>query len=183
MKDGVVLLVICLIGIGGVYVFWRGPSQVYVAPVEKPAIESKTAAKTAARTVAVASAKPKPAGAFASLPPTAALESSPITEAAEPEPAPPPPVAVVKPQPPFPEGGRIAPGVQGDMITRTYGDPALSAVTSSGRHVVETFVYAKERGRRATVIRVEDGKVASASSQTEQATASGLSAPRRWPNE
>jgi len=49
--------------------------------------------------------------------------------------------------------------------------------------MVETMVYARERGRSATVIRIEDGKVAAAYTQTEPVVPPGLSAPRRWHNE
>jgi hypothetical protein len=46
--------------------------------------------------------------------------------------------------------------------------------------MVETFVYSKDRGRNATVIRMEDGKVATAYSQAEPFVPPGLSAPRRY---
>jgi len=46
--------------------------------------------------------------------------------------------------------------------------------------MVETFVYAKNRGRNATVIRLEDGKVATAYSQAEPLVPPGMSAPRRY---
>jgi hypothetical protein len=85
--------------------------------------------------------------------------------------------------PPFPVVEQIATGAHGDSITGKYGDPQLSAVTSTGGHVVETMVYARERGRSATVIRIEDGRVSSAYTQTEPAMPPGLSAPRRWHNE
>ncbi len=65
-------------------------------------------------------------------------------------------------------------------ITGKYGDPALAAVTSTGGHMVETFVYSRNRGRNATVIRLEDGKVAAAYSQAEPFVPPGLSAPRRY---
>ena len=72
-----------------------------------------------------------------------------------------------------------------DSITGKYGDPTVSTVTSTGGHMVETMVYARERGRSATVIRIiEDGKVSRlAYSQTEPVVPPGLSAPRRWHNE
>jgi len=85
--------------------------------------------------------------------------------------------------PPFPAVEQIPTGVHLDSITGKYGDPQLSAVTSTGGHMVETMVYARERGRSATVIRIEDGKVASAYSQTEPVVPPGLSAPRRWQHE
>jgi hypothetical protein len=46
--------------------------------------------------------------------------------------------------------------------------------------MIETFVYSKDRGRNATVIRLEDGKVATAYSQAERLVPPGLSAPRRY---
>jgi len=78
---------------------------------------------------------------------------------------------------------QIPTGVHGDSITGKYGDPQLFAVTSTGGHMVETMVYARERGRSATVIRIEDGRVSSAYSQSEPVVPPGLSAPRRWQHE
>jgi hypothetical protein len=118
-----------------------------------------------------------------------------IKNVSRPKPAPPPvveePVAVAAvipppapkvqlPPPPFPAVEQIASGSHETAITDKYGDPALSAVTSSGGHMVETFVYSRNRGRNATVIRLEDGKVATAYSQAEPFVPPGMSAPRRY---
>ena len=84
---------------------------------------------------------------------------------------------------PFPLVGQIPTGAHEDSITGKYGDPqALCAVTSTGGHMVETMVYART-GRSATVIRIKDGKVSSAYTQTEPVVPPGMSAPRRWHNE
>ena len=93
-----------------------------------------------------------------------------------------PPLAPVVqgPPPPFPSVEQIASGSHEAAITGKYGDPSLFAVTSAGGHMVETFVYSKDRGRNATVIRLEDGKVATAYSQAEPLVPAGLSAPRRY---
>jgi hypothetical protein len=107
----------------------------------------------------------------------AVLEPIPVPAAPEPAPAIPPP-----PPPPFPAVDQIAAGSQEDAITGKYGDPALSAVTSAGGHKVETLIYAKDGGRSATVIRLEDGRVSSAYSPSEPVPPTGLSAPRRSRN-
>jgi hypothetical protein len=49
-------------------------------------------------------------------------------------------------------------------------------------HMVETFVYVRDRGRLATIIRLQDGKVSAAYSHSEPTMPSGLSAPLRWPS-
>jgi len=97
--------------------------------------------------------------------------------------APPPAPEVKLPPPPFPAVEQITSGAHVDAITNKYGDPALSAVTSAGGHMIETFVYSRDRGRKATVIRLEDGKVATAYSQVEPLVPPGLSAPRRFHNQ
>ena len=166
LKDGVVLMVICLIVVGGLAVWWMqtpahplnatAPQVQEPAPVPVPAPVVKKVAK------------PKPA------PP---VVEQPVAVAAV---VPPPAPEVKLPPPPFPAVEQIASGAHMDTITDKYGDPALSAVTSTGGHMVETFVYSKNRGRNATVIRLEDGKVATAYSQAEPFVPPGMSAPRRY---
>lgn len=166
LKDGVVLMVICLIVVGGLAVWWTqtpthplnatAPQVQEPAPVPVPAPVIKKVAK------------PKPA------PP---VVEQPVAVAAV---VPPPAPEVKLPPPPFPAVEQIASGAHVDAITNKYGDPALSAVTSTGGHMVETFVYSKNRGRNATVIRLEDGKVATAYSQAEPLVPPGMSAPRRY---
>lgn len=166
LKDGVVLMVICLIVVGGLAVWWTqtpthplnatAPQVQEPAPVPVPAPVIKKVAK------------PKPA------PP---VVEQPVAVAAV---VPPPAPEVKLPPPPFPAVEQIASGAHVDAITNKYGDPALSAVTSTGGHMVETFVYSRNRGRNATVIRLEDGKVATAYSQAEPLVPPGMSAPRRY---
>jgi hypothetical protein len=168
MKDNLVLAVICLIVVGGVFAWWQtsphslsatGPSVRQSEPAPPPA----PAAKPVVR--------PKPAP-VAEAP---AVVEVPVIVAAIP----------VDPHdpPPFPAVEQISTGVREDSVTGTYGDPALSTVTSSEGHMVETFVYARGRGQSATIIRLQDGKVAAAYSQSEPVLPPGLSAPRRWHNQ
>src|SRR4029079_12284684 len=162
LKDGVVLMVICLIVVGGLAVWWTqtpahplnatAPQVQEPAPVPVPAPVVKKVAK------------PKPA------PP---VVEQPVAVAAV---VPPPAPEVKLPPPPFPAVEQIASGAHVDAITNKYGDPALSAVTSAGGHMIETFVYSRDRGRKATVIRLEDGKVATAYSQVEPLDPLSLSA-------
>jgi hypothetical protein len=174
MKDGVVLSVVLLIVAGALFLWWtQGTPTHYGSPV----------ADTQAQPVApdpkpapVAKARPKP-----KVEPVV-QEIAETTPAAEPVAVTAAPV-VHRDPPPFPAVEQIPTGVHGDTITGKYGDPQLSAVTSTGGHMVETMVYARERGRSATVIRIEDGRVASAYTQTEPVVPPGLSAPRRWHNE
>ena len=164
LKDGVVLMVICLIALGGLAVWWTQTPSHFNAAV--PQVLGPAPAPAPAPVVKKAS-KPKPPPPIVEEPATAvAAEASPA------------PVQVAPP--PFPAVEQIANGAHADAITDKYGDPALSAVTSTGGHMVETIVYARNRGRNATVIRLEDGKVATAYSQAEPTVPPGLSAPRRF---
>lgn len=165
LKDGVVLMVICLIVLGGLAVWW---TQTPTHPLDATAPQVQEPAPVPAPAPVVKKvAKPKPA------PPPAVEQPVAVVV------APPPPV-VQAPPPPFPAVEQIASGSHETAITDKYGDPALSAVTSSGGHMVETFVYSRNRGRNATVIRLEDGKVATAYSQAEPFVPPGMSAPRRY---
>jgi hypothetical protein len=168
LKDGVELVVISLIVLGGIFVWWtQAPTHSLSAPAE-PQVQESQANTKPSPLVVKASPKPKSAPDPVVEPP-AVIETAPI------------PVPVVqRDQLPFPAVEQIATGGHEDSITGKYGDPALSAVTSSRGHMVETFVYAKDRGRLATVIRLQDGRVSAAYSQSEPTMPVGLSAPRRW---
>ncbi|MEO8049952.1 MAG: hypothetical protein ABI833_06005 [Acidobacteriota bacterium] len=165
LKDGVVLFVICLIVVGGLAVWWmKTPMQPLNAA--GPQVQEPAAAPAPALVVKKV-VRPKP-----SPPP---VVEEPVAEVVAPPPAP-----VVQPPPPFPAVEQIVHGSHEDAITDKYGNPALSAVTFADGHVVETFVYSRQRGRNATVIRLQDGKVATAYSQNDPLVPSGLSAPRRY---
>jgi hypothetical protein len=83
---------------------------------------------------------------------------------------------VEAPAPPLPSANEITLGTQEENKTETYGDLALSAMTSKGGHVLQTFVYARDRGKVTTMIRLEDGNVSSKSGPT---SAVGTPVPRR----
>jgi len=172
LKDGVVLSVICLILAGGIFLWWTQTSaRTYGAPAD-PQFQQPEPAPKPAPVVVKTVVKPKPIPAPVEQP--AVIPAPPVVAEAAP---------VVKRDPrPFPAVDQIPTGVHEDSITTKYGDPALSAVTSTGGHMVETFVYARQQGRSATVIRLEDGKVSSAYTQSEPVLPPGLSAPRRWHN-
>ncbi len=170
MKDGVVLMVICLIVVGGLAVWW---TQTSTQPLAATAPQVQEPAPVPAPAPVVKKvARPK-------LAPPPVVEQ-PVAVVA---PVAPPAPVVQVPPPPFPAVEQIASGAHVDAITNKYGDPALSTVTFADGHVVETFVYSRNRGRNATVIRLEDGKVATAYSQAEPLVPQGLSAPRRFHNQ
>jgi hypothetical protein len=171
LKDGVVLMVICLIVVGGLAVWWtQTPSH----PVEATAPQVQEPAPVPAPAPVVKRvARPKPA------PPPVVEEPVAVVVPVAPPPAP----VVQGPPPPFPAVEQIVSGAHETAITDKYGDPALAAVTSRRGHMVETFVYAKDRGRNFTIIRLEDGKVATAYSKAEPFVPPGLSAPRRFHNQ
>jgi hypothetical protein len=173
LKDGVVLTVVALILAAAGFLWWSQTPTHYGAPTQDTQVQQpEPAAKPAPVVRALPKFKPEPVvEEIAETTPAVA----PVVVAA---------VPVVHRDPlPFPAVEQINKGVHEDSITGKYGDPQLSAVTSTGGHMVETMVYARERGRSATVIRIEDGKVASAYSQTEPVMPPGLSAPRRWQHE
>ena len=172
MKDGVVLAVVLLMVAGGLFLWWTQTPTHYGAPVADTQVQPP---EPAPKPAPVVKARPKP------------KKEEPVVEQAAPAPE---PVVVVaaapvvhRDPPPFPAVEQIPTGVHGDSITGKYGDPQLFAVTSTGGHMVETMVYSRERGRSATVIRIEDGRVSSAYSQSEPVVPPGLSAPRRWQHE
>jgi hypothetical protein len=174
LKDGFVLTVICLIVVGAIFAWWTTSSpHYYGAPVESRFLEPEPAppppvvAKTTHRPL-------QPVPEPVTVPMDLEVSPSPIAVA---------PALVEKDPPPFPSVEQIAAGAHGDTITGKYGNPALSAVTSTRGHMIETFIYARDRGRSATIIRLEDGKVAAAFSQTQPLAPTGLSAPRRWQNQ
>lgn len=172
LKDGVVLAVVLLIVAGALFLWWTQTPTHYGSPVADTQTQPVEPPKPAP---VVAKTRPKPK-------PEPVVEQAELAPAAEPVVVAAPPV-VHRDPPPFPMVEQIPTGVHEDTITGKYGDPQLSAVTSTGGHMVETMVYARERGRSATVIRIEDGKVSSAYTQTEPVVPPGLSAPRRWHNE
>jgi len=177
MKDGILLLVVGVIAIGGI-ILWQShvdpfalgrsmgqdrelrPEPQPEVPAPKPAPVHKP--KPVVKAPEVVEAVPAPVET-----PVAAVSPEP--------PAPP----VVHDPPPFPAVDQIASGAPEETVTGKYGDPAISAVTSSGGHMVGTYVYAREGGRVATVIHLEDGVVASATSKSSPPPVAGLSVPRR----
>jgi hypothetical protein len=172
LKDGTVLMVICIIGLGGLAAWW----------IKAPAHPLSSTGSQ----IAEPAAAPAPAPVVKHLPkfrpatPEVAEQPVVAEAAAVVASSPAPVVRVQAPPRPFPAVEQISSGAHEDAITDKYGDPALSAVTSSGGHMMETFVYSKNGGRNATVIRLQDGKVASAYSQAEPVLPPGLSAPRRY---
>jgi hypothetical protein len=175
LKDGVVLLVIFLIVVGGIFAWWTQSLTHSLSATVEQIPESNAALKTSS-TIAKATPKPKPARV------TVAEEPAVVEASGSPQVAAADPVVHADP-PPFPSVENITTGLPEDSITRTYGDPALSAMTSTGGHMVETFVYARDGGGLATVVRLVDGRVFAVYSQSGPARAVGVSAPPRWRKE
>jgi hypothetical protein len=111
----------------------------------------------------------------------AVVETPPAPVIAEASPKPVVPVRAPAPPvdpPPFPQVDQIASGASANMVIDKYGAPAISALTSDRGHVLNTYIYAKDRGRSETVIQLEDGKVASAFAKSMPAPPSGILVPR-----
>jgi hypothetical protein len=160
----IVVPVILVVAAVGVMAWWtmKGdllrPSEttnaIAPAPVEEPK-PAPAAAYTKAKRQPIASASSKQAAD--SLPPVADPASVAVV-AADP--------ATALTTSPFPTAEEIHSGAQGEKIVERYGNPALSATTCDHDHVLETFVYARDHGQLQTVIRIEDGKVLNAYSQS-----------------
>ncbi|MSV35420.1 MAG: hypothetical protein EXQ47_07460 [Bryobacterales bacterium] len=167
MKDGLALFVLGLIGIGG-FLLWQAHTDA-VQPVSSVTVPVDW-------TVPPPS-PPAPKAVPLVKPPAPVVEASPVAVVV---PAPEPPPTVVQPDPPpFPAVEEISSGAPAEVVTTKFGDPALSMLTSNRRRMVGTYVYARDKGREATVIRLEDGKVTSAYSKGVRAQAVGLSIPRQ----
>jgi hypothetical protein len=127
-------------------------------------------------------AKPKPVSrpkpVVAAEPPAPVIaEVAPVPQ---PQAAPPAPPAD---PPPFPVVDQIVTGARQDTVLDKYGEPAIATLTSRRGHVVSNYVYARDQGRETTVIKLEDGKVATAYSTTLPPAPTGISAPRLWHRE
>ena len=153
MRDGGVILVVCIVLIGSVgWLILRangvtpftGPTVVVQATDEAPKEEPAPPPPPSKPVV-----KPRVEVAVAAIPPL--------------PPVPPEPVRAVVPAPPptrpYPSLLQIKKGVEKGNITAMYGDPSLSATTGSHGHTFDTFVYNRERGDSITIIRFEDGRV------------------------
>jgi hypothetical protein len=172
LKDGTVLMVICIIALGGLAAWWiKAPAHVLSST--RTEIEEPAAAPTPAP---AAKHLPKFKSSAPDVEPEPVVADAPVVVGSTPAPV----VRVQTPARPFPAVDQISRGAHEDAITDKYGDPALSAVTFSGGHMLETFVYSRNGGGSATVIRLQDGKVATAYSQVEPVVPPGLSAPRHY---
>src|SRR5258706_15655720 len=111
MKDGVVLMVICLVVLGGLAVWWT-QTPAHPVTATAPQIQEPAPAPVPAPVVKKVS-KLKP------VPPPVAEEPVAVVVA-------PPPAPVVQgPPPPFPSVEQIANGSHEAAITGKYGDPSL----------------------------------------------------------
>lgn len=152
MRDGAVILIVCVVLIGSVgWLFLRANG---VSPFSPPTVTVQSTddgpkaeppppppvAKPVART------KTEVAAVVPPLPP---MEAEPAPRVARPDP----------PGWPYPSIPQIRPGFEKKNITQMYGDPSLSATTGSHGHTFDTFVYNRDRGDAMTIIRFQDGRV------------------------
>ena len=173
-KDGVVVLIVGLIALGAGAVWWtQVPKGSWGRNTVEPQVqESETPSKTPP-------ASGKPAGIIRKPSAASVVEEPSAGEAAASAQVSPSTPIVPPDPPPFPAVEQIVPGVRLDSITGTYGQPALSTVTLTDGHLVETLIYSGNRNHSATIIRLEDGKVAAAYSRPEPVLPAGVSVPRR----
>jgi hypothetical protein len=76
---------------------------------------------------------------------------------------------------PFPLVEQIVAGAGEDTLRQKYGAPDIAALTTSRGHTLGTAVYVRDRGRLATVIQLEDGRVASTYSKSAPTPPAGMS--------
>jgi hypothetical protein len=169
-----VKLTIAFLVVGGLFLaggfLWRSE---WIDFLRRPA-EEVASAPEPAPPPPVAVKKPAPVRkiqpAVVEEPPTpvvAAVDPAPKVEAAPP------------PEPrPFPTIDQVTVGVPQAKVVEEYGVPTISTLTSHGGHILESYVYAKDKGRSETLIRLEDGRVASATSATIPPPPSGIEVPR-----
>src|SRR6266699_2104267 len=182
MRTGVLLFVVGLILVGGI-LLWRSnvdpfnPLQSFQSlPPRAPAEDSRPAALAAKHPATKAGAtrvaQSTPAPVEEKPVPVEAARVGEVPLAAT-------PVAPIVPRdlPPFPAVDQIPLGGRETAVTTKYGDPALSAMTSTDGHTLETFVYTRDGGRLSTVIHLKDGRVSSAYTKTAPARATGMSIP------
>ena len=179
MKVGVLLMAFFVLAVGGIYLY-----QANIDPFN-PLQTLKKDEETNFRKAAPLTPTARPVEAPKRAP---GSYSSPVAEAAasagsETAPKAAMPKVPSAPPRPFPLVDQIEAGSRDEAITAKYGSPAVSLLTSNSGHVFEIFVYTRDRGHSATVIQLEDGKVASAHTSGSPVPALGLSAPRRWPSQ
>jgi len=151
MKDGLLLVVLCVMAIAGIgWFLLPGPAHalftktvVSVSPHDPPKPEKppKAVAKKG-RWSAASHGAAAPALEFA--PPIAAA----LTLL---------PPAAPAPSFGFPAAGDIQVGTDRSRILARYGTPSLAASTADGGHFIETYVY--KHNREEALIRLKDGLV------------------------
>ena len=190
MIGRIVLILVCVLGVGGIYL-WQERMYPFT-PKQGPAVadssqesqappsEAKPKAKATAKSAATSPA-PSP---LASVTPGSSAEAAASADAstvasATPEATAVPVVPVADP-PPFPTVQQITAGEAEDTVRQKYGDPDISSLTSKDGHIERTYVYTRDRGYSETVIHLEDGKVATAYTRSTPPPPTGISIPRRW---
>ena len=143
MKDGLILLLVSIVLVGGVAMWLLGIDP--AAPFRS------------ANVIVRQEPEPPPAGSQAKAKQASKLSKSRIPQKS----------AVIEhaPTPRVPTAAaidaveRIPTSLQKEIISKTYGEPALSTTRVVRGRELETLVYTRDRGKEVTVISLEDGKV------------------------
>jgi|SRR5579862_9452122 len=163
MKDATIPVAICLVGLVciGLWFVTAGPVHLFSPPPESvQKVDDPPVVVTPAKKIEA------PRKKFSAPDPAPAIVEEAAVVAPLPAPAPvvaQPPVAAKPIEPAqFPAASQIVIGTEKTALTKTFGEPTLSATSMDRGHLDETLVYARENGRRVTMINLEDGKTRSA---------------------
>ena len=164
MKDGIPILLLCIVAIGGIG-FWLSRLDAFnptrSTVVTRPSAEDVKDKRQASSAVKSSAVKPKTDAKQAkqhAVEETTLIVPVGVAEISHSNVPPPNP-------PPVPSADQIRIDTDKRNITEKFGIPALSSMTTDRGHAIETFVYGRGRDRPFTIIRFKDGKVFSASSQ------------------
>ena len=181
MKESTPLIAVSAFFVVGVVLWYKGADIRHPGDIfNRPTLEEVTTPQAASPQPASLKAKPAPPTQAAAV----TKEVAPVVEVQPVEVE-----AIVETKPttprvdptPFPSTDEVAVGEPQEIVIEKYGAPAISTLTSSGGHMMGSYVYAKDRGRQETMIRLEDGRVASAYSISMPPAPTGMQVPRYVP--
>jgi hypothetical protein len=162
MKAGIGLLVLTLALLGGVG-YWVvsqnavrpfTPDQSEAEAVQPPPPTHKPDVKPAVKK-SLAKAPVEPVSVEPATPAQPPVEQTVAAKAAAPSATP----ATASAE--FPSPDEIRQGEPATMVIGKFGGPTVTATTRRKGHLLETYVYSRDRGKTNTVIHLGDGKVVS----------------------
>ncbi len=164
MKDGLSLLLLCVVIVAGVAI-WLVDSDLVHPLRSSNGFVRQEPAQSPPQASSQAKAKPAPKPARARIPQMSAVIEPAATRN-------------VSTDAPIVAGGELPSGAQTETNAKTYGNPVLSITRVDRGHDLDKLVYTRDRGKEVTIISYEDGKVSSTSSQSSGRPAMEPPGPR-----